>query len=735
MKNFPDHFYPDDTFIVSYPKSGNTWLLFLIGNYLTDCKVNFQNRCFVIPDLHYNPQYCSFIPRPRFMKSHLPHVPEFQRVIYLVRDGRDVAVSYYFHCIKFGIIKNELPFKDFLKRFNEGSIDLFGNWANHVNSWLDNKPGNFLLVRYEDMKKDTVTELKRILDFAGISADPNKIQSAIEASSFERMQHLEQIQYDEFKKVGSINANIHFVRSGKVGESHIYFTDDLMKEFIRVHGTALKRLNYLNDDSTINSNDPYDIAYEWGWRQPQLRDLIYLCYKTPDFSDNARRYFMSPEFHEAVRILSELGKSPHKGIKVLDFGCGNGVACYALARIGYSVVGVDSSLGKLAGINAAKKIQGLDGVNFELVHTTGEKIDFPDNSFDIVWIREALHHIMNLIDFLTEIKRVLKPDGIVCCLRDVVIWNESQRAHFFATHPFNHITKDEGCYYLEEYLSAFDKAGLSIEKVLYPHASIINTYPDTPNNVLAFDEALSKQRKQGYDLFSFFARKLKTDAITTQTPPGLQGSHITIGKDVQIIGLKNIYIGNGSCIGDSAWLNVCIRDDVIRMKIGKCVLIGRQAVISTAGYLEIGDYCVLAPRVFVSDADHIFSDIYLPIIQQGTTNNRTIIIEENCWLGMHVVVTGNVVVGRGSVIAANAVVTKDVPPFTVVAGVPAKIIKMYNPQTKEWERVKDQVSVEKILEIRKSFKVPGRSEYARILEKNAQFRDIGSVLAGKGISI
>src|SRR5512140_1804472 len=118
-------------------------------------------------------------------------------------------------------------------------------------------------------------------------------------------------------------------------------------------------------------------------------------------------------------------------------------------------------------------------------------------------------------------------------------------------------------------------------------------------------------------------------------------SNVTFGFFVQVIGMRNVQIGEGSCIGDSVWLNVCIRDEKVRMKIGKCVLVGRQSMISTGGYLEIGDHCVLAPRVYVSDADHVFTDIYQPILQQGATLGRSIIVEENCWIGINVVVTGN----------------------------------------------------------------------------------------------
>jgi acetyltransferase-like isoleucine patch superfamily enzyme len=223
--------------------------------------------------------------------------------------------------------------------------------------------------------------------------------------------------------------------------------------------------------------------------------------------------------------------------------------------------------------------------------------------------------------------------------------------------------------------------------------------------------------------------------MQTEEELSKQFLNVTFGFFVQLIGMQNIQIGEGSCIGDNTWLNVCIRDDKVRMKIGKCVLVGRQSMISTGGVLEIGDYCVLAPRVYVSDADHVFTDINQPILQQGATFGRSVIVEENCWLGINVVVTGNLTVGRCSIIAANAVVTGDVPPFSIIAGVPAKIIKMYNPATKEWERIKDEDHIERILKIRESVGMPNRDEYRNILGKNARIRFIDPIVAGKGMNL
>ena len=210
---------------------------------------------------------------------------------------------------------------------------------------------------------------------------------------------------------------------------------------------------------------------------------------------------------------------------------------------------------------------------------------------------------------------------------------------------------------------------------------------------------------------------------------------VAFGNTVQIIGLKNLGIGQGSCIGDDVWLNIAWRDEKLRMKIGKCVLVGRQSVISTGGYLELGDYCLLAPRVYISDVDHLFADINHPIVEQGITINRKVIIEENCWLGINTVVTGNLTVSRCSVIAANSVVKKDVPPFSVVAGNPGKIIKMFNPQTKEWQRIKNEIEYQEMCKIRNDYPLPTREEYQKILQINAKIKSIDPIVAGGGISI
>jgi acetyltransferase-like isoleucine patch superfamily enzyme len=207
-----------------------------------------------------------------------------------------------------------------------------------------------------------------------------------------------------------------------------------------------------------------------------------------------------------------------------------------------------------------------------------------------------------------------------------------------------------------------------------------------------------------------------------------KGAHI--GKGVQLCGVKNTSIGDGSCIGDDVWLNVCVRDEKIRLQIGRCVLVGRRSVISTGGNLEIGNYCIVAPNVYVGDVDHNYTNnINLPIILRGSTDYRSMVIEESCWLAMNCVVTGSLTLGRGCVVGANSVVNKDVPPFSVVAGNPAKIVKMYDPVTKDWVSTRSHDDQKRVLENREKVAIPSREEYKKLLD-SANLDTIDPIVAG-----
>jgi acetyltransferase-like isoleucine patch superfamily enzyme len=207
---------------------------------------------------------------------------------------------------------------------------------------------------------------------------------------------------------------------------------------------------------------------------------------------------------------------------------------------------------------------------------------------------------------------------------------------------------------------------------------------------------------------------------------------VTFGPGVQVMGIRNVAIGRGSCISQDVWVNVTQRDEQLRMKIGEFVLIGRRGVVNTGGYLEIGAYTITGPNVYIGDVDHNYKNIYVPLILGGSTDNRSVIVEENCWLAMNSVVTGNLTVGRGSVIGANTVVHTSIPPFSVVVGNPGRVVKMFDPVAETWVSVRKESELADVMKHREQKPLPTREEYRSILDSRGQHEipDIPEIVAG-----
>jgi O-antigen chain-terminating methyltransferase len=274
-KNIPIKILEDDVFLVSYPKSGRTWLRFLIGNYLSGNQADFPNSYQNwVPDLDYNPQQCCQLERPRFIQSHRSYTPEFIRIVYIVRDGRDVAVSYYFHALKFDQVQKDTSFEDFLEIFNTVGLGNLPIWSSHVESWLNQTQieQKFLLIKYEDLTTNTVAELIKILEFAGLKVDNNVAKTAVEMSQFEKLQDYEKKQEQIlFKDIADSNLSFKFFRRGQVGDYKNYFDENLLKNFIKYHGSTLKRLDYLNNaDSDLRLTKDCKFLNEPGARKDEM---------------------------------------------------------------------------------------------------------------------------------------------------------------------------------------------------------------------------------------------------------------------------------------------------------------------------------------------------------------------------------------------------------------------------------------------------------------------------------
>lgn len=125
------------------------------------------------------------------------------------------------------------------------------------------------------------------------------------------------------------------------------------------------------------------------------------------------------------------------------------------------------------------------------------------------------------------------------------------------------------------------------------------------------------------------------------------------------------------------------------VRIGKGSEIGERCRISIANSLEIGEKVLLSPNVYITDCDHEYRKVDIPIIDQGIVQKgQKVSIGDGSYVGINAVIVGNVKIGKHCVIGANSVVTKDVPDYCVAVGSPAKIIKRYNLETQLWESIR-----------------------------------------------
>lgn len=126
---------------------------------------------------------------------------------------------------------------------------------------------------------------------------------------------------------------------------------------------------------------------------------------------------------------------------------------------------------------------------------------------------------------------------------------------------------------------------------------------------------------------------------------------------------RNIYIMGG-----------CKFENYRKTKFGKWVFVNHDTTFSTPQGITVGDYVMIGPKCLFASVHHSFDDWDKPMIFQHA-EIKNIVIEDDVWIGANVTVLGGVRVGRGSVIAAGAVVSRDVEPYSIVGGVPAKLIR------------------------------------------------------------
>ena len=195
----PAHPSISDIFLVSFPKSGNTWLRFLLANvlkvhYEIELDVNFFTIHEIIPDIYISRYLDSAGPFgrtdiPRIIKSHSSYNPYYFRVILLVRDPRDALISYYHYARERGTISPDYTLSQFIRSSKYG----VSAWNEHTESWyLTLKQGQIVQIfLYEDLLKDPKAQLYRIMNLMGLTVEDAKLSEAAQLSSKEKMRESE----------------------------------------------------------------------------------------------------------------------------------------------------------------------------------------------------------------------------------------------------------------------------------------------------------------------------------------------------------------------------------------------------------------------------------------------------------------------------------------------------------------------------------------------------------------
>jgi hypothetical protein len=230
---------PNDIFLASYPRSGSTWLRFLLYESLAGESSGFGNVNQSIPDVKEHKIGVPLMPNGgRLIKTHEVYHPEYRKAVYLVRDPRDVALSEYAYQSALGLVSQ--PLDDYLRVFLTRGVNPFSSWPGHIESWLSAplSSDQLLVVKFEDLRRDTVNSVSRIIQFFGIAPQEARVRQAIANNSVERMKAKEKDTPQRASQKGQ------FIRSGSVGGWRVNLTEAQISIFAEHAAQLLTRMEY-----------------------------------------------------------------------------------------------------------------------------------------------------------------------------------------------------------------------------------------------------------------------------------------------------------------------------------------------------------------------------------------------------------------------------------------------------------------------------------------------------------
>lgn len=206
---------------------------------------------------------------------------------------------------------------------------------------------------------------------------------------------------------------------------------------------------------------------------PERKEFVRACYLDDPLLEAAQRFAQSDEWQGVRHLLAG-----RRG-QVVDLGAGRGIVSYALAADGWQVHAVEPDPSPIVGAGAIRRLAEESGLPLQVAQAGAEALPFADGSIDVVYGRQVFHHLGSLVEACVELRRVLKPGGLVLATREHVIRKESDREVFLSEHLTHRLTGTENAHRVATYVEAFRAAGLRVREVLRPLESPINYAPMT----------------------------------------------------------------------------------------------------------------------------------------------------------------------------------------------------------------------------------------------------------------
>jgi len=230
---------PDDIFVGAYPRSGQTLTQNILYQLTTDGSMDIRHISEVSPwferTLALRPRHLDTFGSPRILKTHLPYrmVPKNgNRYVYVTRDGRDVAVSYYHMQRSYGRFHGS--FETFFSRFVQGRVR-WGSWFRHVSRWKANaRELPILHVTFEEMVADLEGTVRKIAEFCDITVSPPEMHRILERCSFDFMKrHEEKFEHHTERLLEQGLSKGKFIREGRAGSGRTVLDDEQRRRYDR----------------------------------------------------------------------------------------------------------------------------------------------------------------------------------------------------------------------------------------------------------------------------------------------------------------------------------------------------------------------------------------------------------------------------------------------------------------------------------------------------------------------